>query len=185
MFSELAEIKRIRKRLGITQAQLAKLAGVSQSLVAKIEAGRLNPTYTNAVAIFNALEKEANAYRLGVKQVMNTRVSAARPEDRLKTVIGQMRRYGISQLPVLDKSRPAGLVTETGILKAMEGSRKALDELSVKDVMEECPPVISMHASLDVAAHLLRYFPIVFVSKNGLLEGVVTKADILDKVVKG
>ena len=45
---ELSEIKEIRKKFNLTQTQLANVSGVSQSLIAKIEAGRLDPTYSNA-----------------------------------------------------------------------------------------------------------------------------------------
>ena len=38
---EITEIKLIRKKLGITQADLSKQAGVSQSLIAKIESERI------------------------------------------------------------------------------------------------------------------------------------------------
>jgi predicted transcriptional regulator len=34
-----------RRKLGITQHQLARMAGVSQSLVAKIEAGSVDAAY--------------------------------------------------------------------------------------------------------------------------------------------
>ena len=37
--SELEEIKRIRKKLGISQTELANRAQVSQSLIAKVESG--------------------------------------------------------------------------------------------------------------------------------------------------
>ena len=38
-------ISKIRKQLGLTQIQLANLAGVSQSLIAKLESGRIDPSY--------------------------------------------------------------------------------------------------------------------------------------------
>ncbi|MFQ5647816.1 MAG: helix-turn-helix transcriptional regulator, partial [Candidatus Aenigmatarchaeota archaeon] len=41
---EITEIRKIRKKLGLTQSQLAQEARVSQSLIAKIEAGKLDPT---------------------------------------------------------------------------------------------------------------------------------------------
>ena len=43
---EIEQLKQIRKQLGLTQTEFAKEAGVSQSLVAKIEAGNIDPTYS-------------------------------------------------------------------------------------------------------------------------------------------
>ena len=57
MTFDLCEIKRIRKSLGITQKKLADLAGVSQSLIAKTEAGMLDPAYSKATKIFEALNE--------------------------------------------------------------------------------------------------------------------------------
>ncbi|MBI2575829.1 helix-turn-helix domain-containing protein, partial [Candidatus Woesearchaeota archaeon] len=46
MIPELANIKTLRKKLGLTQSGFAGQVGVSQSLVAKIEAGRIDPSYS-------------------------------------------------------------------------------------------------------------------------------------------
>ncbi|MDG6910121.1 MAG: helix-turn-helix domain-containing protein, partial [Nitrososphaerota archaeon] len=43
---EPRQLKKIRTELGFTQGRLAKEAGVSQSIVAKIEAGSVDPTYS-------------------------------------------------------------------------------------------------------------------------------------------
>lgn len=50
-------IKEQRKRLDLTQNQLAKMAGVSQSLVAKIEAGSIDAAYSKVKRIIETLEQ--------------------------------------------------------------------------------------------------------------------------------
>src|SRR3989338_4468360 len=52
---ELHEIKKIRKSLALTQTDLAKMANVSQSLIAKIESGKIDPTFTKTKKIFETL----------------------------------------------------------------------------------------------------------------------------------
>jgi len=54
MLPELSEIKARRKQLGITQEELAELAEVSQSLIAKIENSSIIPTYDRVKRIFDA-----------------------------------------------------------------------------------------------------------------------------------
>ena len=43
MITELREIKELRKKFGLTQTDLAELAGVSQSLIAKLESNMIDP----------------------------------------------------------------------------------------------------------------------------------------------
>ncbi|MBI2647565.1 helix-turn-helix domain-containing protein, partial [Candidatus Woesearchaeota archaeon] len=57
MTYELVEVKKIRKKLELTQTQLANRAGVSQSLIAKVESGRIDPTYSKTKKIFSALSE--------------------------------------------------------------------------------------------------------------------------------
>ena len=41
--------------MGLTQTDLAKKANVSQSLIAKIESGKIDPTFTKTKKIFETL----------------------------------------------------------------------------------------------------------------------------------
>ena len=52
---EPRQLRKIRTQLGYTQGGLAKAAGVSQSIIAKIEAGSVDPTYNTLSAISRAL----------------------------------------------------------------------------------------------------------------------------------
>ncbi|MDG6899642.1 MAG: helix-turn-helix domain-containing protein, partial [Nitrososphaerota archaeon] len=52
---EPRQLKKVRNQLGYTQGRLAREAGVSQSIVAKIEAGSVDPSYSTIAAISKAL----------------------------------------------------------------------------------------------------------------------------------
>jgi predicted transcriptional regulator len=184
MYEELPEIKKIRKKLGLTQRELAEKAGISQSLLAKIESGKINPTYTKTVRIFRILEEAAKKQKISIEEVVNRKIISTRPEENIQNVIALMKRYGISQLPVIEGGKPVGLVTEGDVLERMRKNGTDILQKSVTDVMEECPPLVSIETDIDVVSALLKYFPIVLVAKKGELVGLVAKADILDKVAK-
>ena len=56
MFPTLKDIAKRRRQLCLKQTELAKAAGVSQSLIAKLEAGTIDSSYTKVKAIFDVLE---------------------------------------------------------------------------------------------------------------------------------
>ena len=58
MLYDLKGIKQMRRNLDLTQTELAKLADVSQSLIAKIERGKIEPSYAIARKIFAVLEEQ-------------------------------------------------------------------------------------------------------------------------------
>ena len=111
MLQELNEIKRIRKKHGLNQKELADLANVSQSLIAKIEANKIEPSFSNAKKIFQALEELREKEELKAKQLMNKKVVFAQSTDKIKNVIQTMKKKGISQMPVMNKNNICGLLT--------------------------------------------------------------------------
>jgi predicted transcriptional regulator len=172
---EISEIKSIRKKLGLTQAELAKQAGVSQSLVTKIEAGLLDPSYSNVKKIFDVLMNLSKSKELKALDIMNKRLIGVNSSMKIKDVVKEMRKHGISQMPVIDNDKCVGLVSDSILLDAF--SRK--DAQRVSDVMGDAPPTIAKDASIDIISNLLKFYPIVLVAEKGKLEGVITKADIL------
>ncbi|MFH2028305.1 MAG: CBS domain-containing protein [Nanoarchaeota archaeon] len=175
----LDKIKQIRKSLGLTQGELAQRAQVSQSLIAKIEAGRLDPTYSNAKKIFNALEELSKKDEIKAEEVMTHKVIFVSSGDDIKEAIEKMKKHNISQVPVLDEDKSVGLVSESSILSAYEKKSK-----KIKDIMEDAPPVISKNTSLSVFSDLLRFYSLIIVSDQGKLKGVITKSDLLAKMFK-
>src|SRR3989338_6932555 len=173
----LHEIKLLRKKLGITQFELAKRAGVSQSLIAKIEADRIDPTFTKTQKIFEALQALSQKQSKKAKDIMNPQVFSVRSDDILMTVVEKMRTYNISQLPVVDH-HVIGVVSESSILDKLRDG-KDVHALRVKEIMEDCPPLVSEETDVTVLSLLLRHTPMVLISRHGKLSGLVTKADIL------
>lgn len=181
MTYELEEIRKIRKKLGLTQTELANRAGVSQSLIAKIESGRIDPTYTKTKKIFAALSELEKKEEVKAEQIMNSKIINVAPSEPIKDAIAKMKKHQISQLPVIESQKLIGLVSESIILEALLNSKATL----VREVMQEAPPIVSKTTSIQVVSNLLKHYPIVVVSEEGKLIGLITKSDLLGILYKG
>ena len=177
---ELNEIKKIRKSLGLTQTDLAKKASVSQSLIAKIESGKIDPTFTKTKKIFETLNYMEKKEEIKAEEVMNEKIISVSPKDDIKSSITKMKKFGISQMPVIEDHKAIGLISESTLLDALMTNKGK----KVEDIMEEAPPIVSKTASIRVISSLLRHYPMVLVSDTGKLIGLITKADLLEKLYK-
>jgi len=184
MVYELDEIKKIRKRFGLTQTDLSKRADVSQSLIAKIESNRIDPTFTKVKKIFDVLDELKNKNELKAEDIMTKKVIYVDIDDNISTAINKMRKHEISQLPVFNKNNVVGLVSESTILDSISGN-KAVKTLTIKDIMQDCPPIVSKKTSTSIVSGLLKYYPIILVAEDGKPTGVITKSDMLRTLYKG
>jgi len=178
---ELSEIKKIRKNLGLTQTDLAKRANVSQSLIAKIESGKIDPTFTKTKRIFDTLSDLEKKEEIKAEELMNKKIISISPTNDIRDSINKMKKFGISQMPVIDNHKVIGLVSETTLLDALMTKKGK----NIADIMEETPPIVSKTASVQIISNLLKHYPMVLVSESGKLVGLITKADLLNKMYKG
>ena len=178
---ELNEIKKIRKNLGLTQTDLAKRANVSQSLIAKIESGKIDPTFTKTKKIFETLSDLESKEDIKAEELMNKKIVSVVPGNNVKESINKMKKFGISQMPVIDNHKVVGLVSESTLLDALMSKK----DKKISDIMEESPPIVSKTASVKIISNLLRHYPMILVSESGKLIGLITKADLLGKLYKG
>jgi len=184
MLPNLDEIGRRRRLLAMSQKELAKLAGVSQSMIAKIESGRISPSYQKTKAILDTLESMESRNQLKAKDVCQHRVTSLQAHDPVSKGIRLMRETGFSQLPILNGSQVVGSLTEKVILQNMMSSSHP-DEVSrqsVEKIMDEAFPTVGEETPLQTVSALLQYEPAVLVAKRGRVSGIITKADLL-KVV--
>ncbi|MEW6748648.1 MAG: CBS domain-containing protein [Candidatus Micrarchaeota archaeon] len=177
---DVGRIGKVRKQLGMTQKQLAALAGVSQSLIAKIESGKIDPAYSKVVQIISALEGEQNKAKKTAEQVMTGRIASVAPSDKLQKAICLMRSKDISQLPVFSEGKCVGSLSDGMILDTM--ASRDVKRLLVGEVMGDSLPVIPAKSVVDVAVDLLRHYSAVLVEKDGKISGIITKADLLKTI---
>jgi len=185
MLPALDEITRKRKMLGLTQKQLATLAGVSQSLIAKIESGKTDPSYGKVKAIFDALERLETSINFHAKEILHEKVVSVQKDDTVSKAVRLMMEHGYSQLPVFDGKRLVGSVSERTVLNQVS-SGKDLSQISkvrVEEIMDEALPQIDENAPLPLLSSLLQVYPAVLVSKKGKVIGIITKADLFKMIV--
>ena len=124
MIDNLEQIKHVRKRIGMTQKELALQSGLSQSMIAKVESGRLDPAYTNAKKIFSILELIRDKKESVAKDFIKKGMICARLNDSIKDITIKMKLHDISQLPVIDDQKIMGLISETVILENLFKGKK-------------------------------------------------------------
>ncbi|MDE1821798.1 MAG: CBS domain-containing protein [Euryarchaeota archaeon] len=182
VFPELKEIRRRRVRLGLTQGELAREAHVSQSLVAKIERGLVEPSYRNVVALLEALEasEERDSPDASAGALATRTLVATRPRDLLTDAAHLMRHHGVSQLPVMEGDLVVGGLTDRTVVECLADPQRSatLPRLRVRDVMREPFPQVDATTPARVAALLLRHAPAVMVTERGRYLGILTQSDL-------
>ena len=178
----LADLRRRRLRAGLSQTELARRAGVSQSLVAKIERGRIDPSYRKALALFEALDRhlEAEPRDVPVRHLATPALVHVEPSTLLVEAARRLRRHSISQVPVLSGGLVVGSLTDRTIVRCLADPRSVsrLARLTVGEVLEGPFPQIDADTPSRVAAALLRHVPAVLVTERGTLRGIVTQSDL-------
>ncbi len=174
------ELRRLRRSAGLSQAELAKRAGVSQSLIARIESGSVNPTLATLRRILRALEEYVKE-EVKAANVMHSPVITVYVDDGVEKVVSLMWKHAISQLPVLDHDGiVVGMVYEKDVVRAFLKHREKALKMAAKDFMSEPPPIISPSTPLSTVSTLIgdRY-PAILVAEGRKLVGIITRSDLM------
>lgn len=176
----IRHVRQQRRLLGMSQAALAKDAGTSQSFIAKLEQGRLNPSYTAVRDVLNALEHHARRDEPTAAQLMRHKPVCVGSQDRVEQALQIMKKGGYSQLPVVDDGRPVGSFSEGLLLDCLERGEE-LDDLKglpVQRVMRGTYPIVDRDVRRHVIVEHLRAQGLVLVVDGAQLVGVITKSDL-------
>ena len=182
---DVREIGRRRKAAGLTQKELALRAGISQSLVAKIESGSVRPSYDIVKRLFAVFDELGRGAEARAKDVMSRNVATIARGSTVGRAVDTMRRLGYSQLPVVEGTRVVGLITEKTILDTVAEGKNIADIMRrrVDSVMADAPPMVGENEPIASLPGLLQNNAAVLVVKGSRTVGIVTKADMF-KVAK-
>ena len=172
MVFDITQLRKIRKQLDMTQHAFAEEIGISQSMVAKIESGRLDPTYSYVKKIEEALNRVAKHEEKEAKDIMQKNIFSIGKRESVHKIASLMEKHEISQVLISDKGNFVGLVTERSLLDSKKND-------TAEDVMAESPPVVDAHAKLSLIIELLKFYPLVLVKESGKTSGVITKSDVI------
>lgn len=125
--------------------------------------------------------------KLKVRDVMTTDVVTVDKDDVVEHVLDLMRKHNVSKLPVLEKGKLVGVVTDGDIadeLGAVRSRPVTPAKIHVSGVMRKSVPVVSPDADLAEVVKICKNegVGLIPVASNGKLEGILTKADLLDLV---
>ncbi len=177
------ELKNRREALGMRQMELAERAGISQSMVARIEAGNVDPRMSTLNKIVSVLNS-AGQKRVTAGRIMHSPVIAVSPSDPITHALGIFGKNSISQIPVVENGIPVGCISESVIVKAIEQQRlHRAQPFFIRDFMEPGFPTVPSDMDVETVMNLLQQSHAVLVVDGGIVTGVITKHDLISLVV--
>ncbi|MGC8669986.1 MAG: CBS domain-containing protein [Candidatus Micrarchaeia archaeon] len=171
-FPSLNTISKRRKNLGITQKKLAAAAGISQSLLTKIERGLVIPRYNTAISIFNALEYNEYPNEKKAYEVMSEKVITLKASNTVEKAAEVSKRTGISQFPVTDKNEIVGSISTSDMIWAQPNEK-------IGSIMGDPFPIVSKNFPLSLVKSTLKSSKAVLVAYKGRIAGIITAEDLL------
>ena len=169
----LESIAKIRRRLRITQAELAERVGVSQGYIARLERGGIDPKVSIVNKIFQVLE----SWGPTCGEIMSRNPVTVDARESAMHVVELMLKHGFSQLPVLRAGKIVGMITEKDIIRNL---MRDLNEMSVQAILETIsPPLVDERTRIDEILPLFDAFQAVLVQSGGRLAGIIARSDLL------
>ncbi|MFQ5832706.1 MAG: CBS domain-containing protein [Candidatus Thorarchaeota archaeon] len=184
MRREAKKLGMLRKEAGLSQQELARELGVSQSYVARVERGTLDPKHSVVSRTLEIIERRkvgrgfVGQFR-GFKcsDLMIEKPITVDPRDPASQAMRLMQDNAYSQIPVVRGNTIIGMITEQDVIRELHHD---LAQISVQAVMSpEAPPIVDESAPIIHAIPLLHEYQAVLVQSLGRLRGILTRSDLL------
>lgn len=130
-----------------------------------------------------------------VAEIMTRNPVTVTPRNAIRTAINLMREGGYRRVPVVDRGRLVGIITDRDLRRAANSpfvvreqwyDNFILDHIEVGSCMTPNPLTVEPTASIEDAARLMRSHKIggLPVVTEGQLVGIITETDLLDFLIE-
>jgi cystathionine beta-synthase len=106
-------------------------------------------------------------------------IVTAKRGDSLRNVIGMMKEHSISQIPVMDRGRLSGLVSEIDILNYLLKNPGSM-EGPVDDLVEADYATVTPQTKIKLLKNIFNEAKLVCVLERDEMVGVITKIDLIE-----
>ncbi len=128
------------------------------------------------------LDSEVKTAADAIQDHINEPLIIVRTEELVAHAIERMRKYHISQIPVMDITGFVGSIDETDLFKNF-GSDKSLATKAIREVMGKPYPVVQAHTPIDEVTKLFAdNNQAVLVELDGNRHHIITKYDIINSI---
>jgi len=184
LLPELKEIKERRLRLRISQRELAKNLGVSQSIIAKIERNKVSPSYSLIKKVFTYLDSVHATSGGRAADIASRPVAYVQFADAVQKAVHILQSTGYKQLPVRDEDVWAGCLYERTISRHLVETNDPRSVLrrQVGQIMDEALPSVAEETPITAIIPLLQQYQAVLVTRKGRVTGIITNADLLKMI---
>jgi len=107
-----------------------------------------------------------------------TKVETAKSTDTIHDVVHLLKKYGISQAPVVDDGRLKGLVSESDLLKALVNGKTK--DSKITDLIESDYATVTPATKVELIKNVLNDAKVALVMDREQIVGVVSKIDLID-----
>lgn len=163
----------LRKASGLSQQELAKLAGVSQSFIAKLEAGKLDPAYSRVLRLEQALKVHSLTDSDWLAGHLGDVPAFVWGSQSIQSAIVELESRHIFALPVKNElGLVTGLFHLQPLLDDLYFEQNVGQKKVVSDVMIS-PQILSLNAPKQSVLALLRERGVVLIGNSAELKGWV------------
>jgi cystathionine beta-synthase len=106
-------------------------------------------------------------------------IISAKRGDSLRNVIGLMKEHDISQIPVMDRGRLSGLVSELDLLNYLLQNPGSMD-VPVDELIEADYATVTPQTKIKLLKNIFNEAKLVCVLERDDLVGVITKIDLIE-----
>ncbi|MEO7113423.1 MAG: pyridoxal-phosphate dependent enzyme, partial [Polyangiaceae bacterium] len=106
------------------------------------------------------------------------KVETAKSSDTILEVVNLLKRFGISQLPVVDDGKLRGLIHESDLLKALLSGRT--QDTQIHEMIESDYATVTPSTRVELIKNVLNDAKIAIVMDREQIVGVVSKIDLID-----